>query len=165
MNYTKSFWRVRENAAAGYLCACIIGVIYLNYLIRKKKAVRGEMDTKLRSLELNEYEDEGEIPIAESIDKFSVQVALVLMVYLATYLVTLGLTTGIGMISEGLSNMVSSLLWGFNFIIGSMIAVGFRVLFTSLKRLKWMNRQYQNNYLLMKSLLLHLLFLYLSLTE
>lgn len=135
-------------AAAGYLCACIIGVIYLNYLVKKKLVTRGEQETKLRSLDLHEYEDEGEIPIAESIDKFSVQVALVLMVYLATYLVTLGLTTGIGMISEGLSNMVSSLLWGFNFIIGSVLAIVTRVGIGACQKKGIIKRQYQNNYLL-----------------
>ena len=136
-------------AAAGYLCACIIGVIYLNYLVKKNKVVRGEQQiSKVRSLELHEYEDEGEIPIAESIDKFSVQVALVLMVYLATYLVTLGLTTGIGLISEGLANMVTSLLWGFNFIIGSVLAIATRAGIGVCQKKGIIKRQYQNNYLL-----------------
>jgi ESS family glutamate:Na+ symporter len=52
------------------------------------------------------------------------------------------------MISPGLANTVSTLLWGFNFIIGSALAILVRVAFKNLRRFKVMNHQYQNNYLL-----------------
>ena len=100
------------------------------------------------SVTIDTYQDENEIPIAESVDKLSVQMALVLLLYLLTYLLTSGITNLLEAISPGLVKSVGTLLWGFNFIIGSMVAVGCRVLFTSLKKMKWMNRQYQNNYLL-----------------
>lgn len=136
-------------AAMGYLCACTVGVIYLFVMNRlgKLKHIK-DKDYISGSVTIDTYQDENEIPIAESVDKLSVQMALVLLIYLLTYLITNGITTLLQMISPGLVKSVGTLLWGFNFIIGSMIAVGFRVLFTSLKRLKWMNRQYQNNYLL-----------------
>ena len=51
-------------------------------------------------------------------------------------------------VSPGLASTVSTLLWGFNFIIGSAIAIGVRESFKKLRQLKIMNRQYQNNYLL-----------------
>lgn len=136
-------------AAMGYLCACTVGVIYLFVMNRQGKLKHiKEKDYISGSVTIDTYQDENEIPIAESVDKLSVQMALVLLIYLLTYLITNGITTLLQMISPGLVKSVGTLLWGFNFIIGSMIAVGFRVLFTSLKRLKWMNRQYQNNYLL-----------------
>ena len=43
---------------------------------------------------------------------------------------------------------MSTLLWGFNFIIGSMLAMGVRVALQGLRNVKWMSHQYQNNYLL-----------------
>ena len=136
-------------AAMGYLCACTVGVIYLFVMNRQGKLKHiKDKDYISGSVTIDTYQDENEIPIAESVDKLSVQMALVLLIYLLTYLITNGITTLLQMISPGLVKSVGTLLWGFNFIIGSMIAVGFRVLFTSLKRLKWMNRQYQNNYLL-----------------
>lgn len=136
-------------AAMGYLCACTVGVIYLFVMNRQGKLKHiKDKDYISGSVTIDTYQDENEIPIAESVDKLSVQMALVLLIYLLTYLITSGITTLLQMISPGLVKSVGTLLWGFNFIIGSMIAVGFRVLFTSLKRLKWMNRQYQNNYLL-----------------
>ena len=136
-------------AAMGYSCACTVGVIYLFVMNRQGKLKHiKDKDYISGSVTIDTYQDENEIPIAESVDKLSVQMALVLLIYLLTYLITNGITTLLQMISPGLVKSVGTLLWGFNFIIGSMIAVGFRVLFTSLKRLKWMNRQYQNNYLL-----------------
>lgn len=136
-------------AAMGYLCACTVGVIYLFVMNRQGKLKHiKDKDYISGSVTIDTYQDENEIPIAESVDKLSVQMALVLLIYLLTYLITSGITNLLQMISPGLVKSVGTLLWGFNFIIGSMIAVVFRVLFTSLKRLKWMNRQYQNNYLL-----------------
>ncbi len=135
-------------AAAGYLCACIVGVIFINVLKR-----RGALDGKIRdevsgSVSIDTFQSKDEIPIASSVDKLSVQVALVFGVYLLTYLVTLGITTLLQAISPGLAATVSTLLWGFNFIIGSMVAAAVGVVIKKLRRAKIMNRQYQNNYLL-----------------
>ncbi len=136
-------------AAMGYLCACIVGVIYLFVMNRQGKLTHvKDKDYISGSVTIDTYQDENEIPISESVDKLSVQMALVLLLYLLTYLITNGITNLLQAISPGLVKSVGTLLWGFNFIIGSMIAVGCRVLFSNLKKLKWMNRQYQNNYLL-----------------
>ena len=43
---------------------------------------------------------------------------------------------------------VSPVIWGFNFIIGALMAMLFRQSFNWFTRIKWMNRQYPNNYLL-----------------
>jgi len=135
-------------AAAGYLCACIVGVIYLNILSRKGKLKRQDPDAISGSVTVDIFEDENEIPIAESIDRMSMQLALVIIVYLATFLVTWGITAGLAAISPAVSNAVSSLLWGFNFIVGSALAMGLRGVLKNLKKTRIMTRQYQNNYLL-----------------
>jgi len=135
-------------AAAGYLCACIVGVIYINILARKnklKKVTHGEISG---SVNVDAFEDQGEIPVAESIDRFSMQVALVVIVYLATYLVTWGVTSGLAAVSPALSDSLSSILWGFNFIVGSALAMLTRFILKKLRKVKLMTRQYQNNYLL-----------------
>ncbi len=136
-------------AAAGFLCACIVGVIYLNVLSRKGKLVRVKDKRSISgSVTVDAYQHENEIPIAESIDKFSIQFALVGMVYLATFLLTLGIESLAGLISDELKNTVSSFLWGFNFILGSLVAIIVRSCITGLRKTKLMTRQYQNNYLL-----------------
>ncbi|MEN6593804.1 MAG: hypothetical protein ABFC31_02475 [Clostridiaceae bacterium] len=135
-------------AAAGYLCACIVGVIYLNVLARKGKLRKIQHDEISGSVNVDAFEDRGEIPVSESVDRFSMQVALVVIVYFATYLVTWGITAGLAAVSQSLSDSLSSILWGFNFIVGSSLAMLLRVVLKKLKNKKLMTRQYQNNYLL-----------------
>ncbi len=136
-------------AAAGYLCACIVGVIFLNVYNKKGKLKRLSNNHEISgSVTIDTFQDKNEIPISESIDKLSVQIALVALIYMLTFLVTWGTTELISLVAPGLVSTVSPLLWGFNFIIGSMLAVCSRFVFTGLRKAKLMKRQYQNNYLL-----------------
>ncbi|MEG1523806.1 MAG: hypothetical protein RRZ24_04405 [Clostridia bacterium] len=135
-------------AAAGYLCACTVGVIYLS-ILRKKGKIAIQNPPKLSgSTSTDCFEDKNEIPISESVDRFSVQLALVLLIYLATFLLTKGITTGLNAIAPGIGKTVNSILWGFNFIVGSVLAMACRAVFCSLRKVKIMTRQYQNSYLL-----------------
>ena len=134
-------------AAAGYLVACVVGVVILNVLSRKGKV--GHTRSSVTELPVSDYfQSRDEIPVSDSIDKLSIQLAMVLLVYLLTYLATWGLTSGIAVLSEGLANTLNTLIWGFNFIIGSALAILLRVLLEQGKRKGLIARQYQNNYLL-----------------
>lgn len=136
-------------AAAGYLCACIVGVIFLNIFNRKKQLTRNAPTSDISgSVTVDTFQDKNEIPVSESVDKLSVQAALIALVYLLTYLITSGIVSLLEAFAPGFAAMISTLLWGFNFIIGSLIATLCRMLFHGLRRVKIMNRQYQNNYLL-----------------
>ena len=134
-------------AAAGYLVACIVGVVILNVLARKGKvgATRGGKETQPS---VDFFQGKDEIPVSDSIDKLSVQIAMVILVYLLTYLAAWGLTSGIAALSPGLAGTVNTLIWGFNFIIGSALAMLVRVLLEKGRRSGHIRRQYQNNYLL-----------------
>ena len=134
-------------AAAGYICACVVGVILLNVLA-KRGAVRPKTGAAEEAPDLSFFQDEGELPISDSLDRLSIQLALVLVVYLATFLATWGVTAGIAALSAGLANTVNTLLWGFNFIIGSALAILLRVLLEKGRTAGLIQRQYQNNYLL-----------------
>ncbi|MBQ2661408.1 MAG: hypothetical protein IJF80_01990 [Clostridia bacterium] len=136
-------------AAAGFLCACIVGVIYINILNRKGKFKRStDREDVSGSVTVDTFQSSNEIPISQSIDRFSIQFALVCLIYLLTYLVTHGITVLLAEVAPGLANMVSALLWGFNFIIGSALATVCRVIIGKLRKTKIISRQYQNNYLL-----------------
>lgn len=137
-------------AAAGYLCACVIGVLYMNVLSRKGKLtrVRDKSPVSGSVTDTTVFESENEIPVAESIDRLSVQAALIGLVYLLTYLLAAGLVWVLETYAPGLARSVSSLLWGFNFIVGSMVAMACRGIIGGLRKAKLMKRQYQNNYLL-----------------
>ena len=134
-------------AAAGYLCACIVGVVMVNVLARRRSAVQKAAASE-QELSVDYFQDSEEIPVSDSVDKLSVQLALIFIVYLLTYLVTWGLTSGISSVSEGLANTLNSLLWGFNFIVGSALAILLRFLLGKAKKAQVIVHQYQNNYLL-----------------
>ncbi len=135
-------------AAAGYLCAYSVGVIILNRWKKQGLLLNGKPDDYDETKIPGFFQDSNEIPIADSIDKFSMQAVMVLIVYLATYLTTWGLTSAILAVSPALANLLNSLLWGFNFIIGSVLAMVVRVGLAKGQKIGMVTRQYQNNYLL-----------------
>ena len=136
-------------AACGFLVACLCGVVYLNYLQRKGRIQRGDGSDLSEIVPLSTFQQENELPIAESVDRFSINIALVLVVYGATYLLSLGLTRLAG--DGGLGNTVSSLVWGFNFLIGALLAILTSNIIKGLRKANFMHRQYQNNYLLSRA--------------
>ncbi len=134
-------------AAAGYLVACVVGVVILNVLSRRGKV--GQRRVSIGEQPAADFfQGKDEIPISDSIDKLSIQLALILLVYVATYLCAWGITSGLSAISEGLASTLNALIWGFNFIIGAALAMLTRVLLAHGKRTGVVLRQYQNNYLL-----------------
>ena len=136
-------------AAIGFIVACVTGVIYMNYL-KNKGELRVQMQRKEESSLLNSniYEKD-ETPLNESVDKLTMQIAFVGIVYLATYLVILGAsylaTTYLGKFG---ANTVRPLLWGFNFLFGSLFAIMLKKILLSLRKVKLMNHQYINSYMM-----------------
>lgn len=135
-------------AATGFLVACIVGVIYLNVQAKRGKLVRKTPEELAGSVTIDTFQEEGEIPISQSIDKLSIQIALILIVYLVTYIVIKIVTDLLGTYAPGVAATISPLLWGFNFIFGSLFAVLARKICSHLKGTNIMQFQYQNNYLL-----------------
>ncbi len=67
------------------------------------------------------FQGKDEIPVSDSIDKLSIQLPIVFVVYLV-FLMFLGITSGVSVVSEGLAFTVNTFIWEFNFIIGSALA-------------------------------------------
>ncbi len=134
-------------AAAGYLVACVVGVIIIN-ILAKRGHIRTAAKTGEQMPGADFFQDKGEIPVSDSIDKLSVQIAMVAIVYFATFLTAFGLTSAISAISARLAKTLNSLIWGFNFIIGAALAILVRTLLNKGKKAGLIRRQYQNNYLL-----------------
>ncbi len=135
-------------ATMGFLFASIGGIIYLNYLVR-----RGEFQPLAVTLRhdpsAEPVADAGEIPLVEAVDKFTIQISLVLGVYLLTFLCSWGLVRLFDVLGlDGIKQTVAPLIWGFNFLIGSSLALGLRGVFARLRKVGVMTRQYPNNYLL-----------------
>ena len=135
-------------AAAGYISACVVGVAYMTWLSKKNKFKRVDHEDISGSVTIDTFQSDNEVPIAESLDRLSIQVALVLAVYGATFVLIRGITDFLSAVSPGVANTLNALLWGFNFMIGSGLAIALRCIFKKLHSTKIMTRQYQNNYLL-----------------
>ena len=131
-------------SSMGFIWACIGGVIYLNKVYKKK--VTGE-EKLIQVTTIQEVESPDEVPVAESIDKLTIQITLIAVVYIVTLLVMFGLTR-LASLNEGIYRMVGSLIWGFNFIFGMVMALLAKKLFNYLRSKNIMTRQYPNNYML-----------------
>ena len=135
-------------ATVGFLVACIGGVIYLNILKRKKRLLDAESGEFTETVE--EAIAPNDIPLTESIDKFTVQVAFVLGTYLLTFLVMFGLTAVIdtGILGKFGENTLKPLIWGFNFLFGTLFALLVKQMMFLLRRKNVVKKDYINNFLL-----------------
>ncbi|MCM1290041.1 MAG: hypothetical protein NC132_05010 [Corallococcus sp.] len=124
-------------AALGFLVACIVGVIYINVMRRKGQI---KIVDKQLSNSLSDYEDENEISLVSSMDKFSVQVAIVLAVYGASF-----------GIMYGLSKLIPSFattLFGFNFFLGVLLTIPVKAVLNKLYDKKIIKKQVVNNFMM-----------------
>ena len=132
-------------AATGFIVGSVVGVIYMNILRRRGILSRKKIaDAQVNKLE--DYEGQGEIPDAESIDKLSVQICMVLFVYFLVYLFT-NWIQGMELGKFG-TNTLKPMLWGFNFLLGTLFAIFFKWILNRFKKAKLMSREYINNYML-----------------
>ncbi len=125
-------------AALGFLSASIGGVIYLNIL---KK--RGKIDITIggdKAARTETFQGENEIPWQESLDKITIQIALVAVAYLAAFL----MMTGLGALLPGMR----SVIFGFNFLIGVLCAALFKLIIGALRKKNVIKKDYINNFLM-----------------
>lgn len=125
-------------AALGFLSASFGGVIHLNIMKRRGKLVLSNRSDG--SLHTEDIHSDNEIPMQESIDKLTVQVALIVVAYIATYLLMLG-------IGELLPSM-RSVIYGFNFLIGVLMATLIKTLLDFLGKKNIVKKKYTNNFLM-----------------
>jgi glutamate:Na+ symporter, ESS family len=137
-------------ASLGFIWACIGGVLYLNYLVRKNKLVVHENQVVNQEVSSHMIEEEDEIPLSEAIDKFTIQVCLVLLVYFATFMFMKGIDWLIlqGVFGEFGTGSMRPLIWGFNFIWATLFALLFKKIFAKLRQINIMQRRYPNDYML-----------------
>jgi ESS family glutamate:Na+ symporter len=125
-------------AALGFLSASIGGVIHLNILRRQGKIKpRQTEEGQLRS---EQVQAANEIPMMDSIDKMTIQVAFVASAYLLAYLLMLGL----GALLPGMKAVV----YGFNFLLGVLAATLVKTTLRLLKKAGVVKRDYVNSFLM-----------------
>ena len=126
-------------ASMGFLAASIGGVIHLNYLKRKRKIV---LD-KGTGMAGETVEGSNEIPMQESIDKFTVQLALIMVAYMLAYLLMFLL----GNLLPGMR----ATIYGFNFILGVLAATLLKTVMNALQKRNIIHRNYTNDFLLTRA--------------
>ena len=128
-------------AALGFLSASIGGVIHLNYLKRKGKIkVHDAGKEKLNS---ERIESDNEIPMQESVDKMTVQIALIALAYFLAYL----LMHLLGSLLPGMK----SVIFGFNFLLGVLSATLVKTVMGFMKKKGIIHREYTNNFLMTRA--------------
>ena len=128
-------------AALGFLSASIGGVIHLN--IMKKRGRLKKSERCDGSLHSEKVETMNEIPMQESMDKMTVQIALIMVAYIAAYFIMFGL----GKLLPGMR----SVIYGFNFLLGVLTATVFKVAINFLRVKKVIRKKYVNNFLMTRA--------------
>ena len=128
-------------AALGFLSAAIGGVIHLNVMKKKNKLVLSSRQDG--SLHTDKIETDNEIPMQESMDKMTVQIALIVVAYIAAYLLMFAL----GSLLPGMK----SVIYGFNFLLGVLTATLIKLLMNFLRKKNIIRKKYTNNFLMTRA--------------
>ena len=124
-------------AAVGFLSASFGGVIHLN-IMRKQGKIRDNRN--VQQLNVEKVEGNNEVPMQESLDKISIQIAFIFVAYALAYL----LIYGLGLLLPGMK----STIYGFNFLLGVLCATIVKFATRFLRKTQLMHREYINNFLL-----------------
>ena len=126
-------------ASMGFLSASFGGVIYLNVLKRQGKI---KLD-KGSGASNEQVEGQNEIPMQESIDKFTIQIALIVVAYMLAY----GLMFVLGNLLPGMR----ATIYGFNFILGVLAATLVKTVLNFCQKRNIIHRNYTNDFLLTRA--------------
>ena len=137
-------------SSMGFVSAALGGVIYLSHM-RRKGRFSGETGKNAddSNMSLEEYSGNNEIPLSESMDKFTIQVSLVFFAYILAFIfmksVNVLVETGV---LGGLGKTVQSMVWGFQFLFGTVFAILVRTVIMKLRKKNIMKRDYINNFMM-----------------
>ncbi len=125
-------------AAMGFLSASIGGVIHLNVL--KRRGVIKRTSTEEGSIMSEQVQGDNEVPMQESMDKLTIQMALITVAYMIAYV----LMSVLGSLLPGMR----SVIFGFNFLLGVLAATMTKGVINLLRKKKIIHRQYINDFLM-----------------
>ena len=126
-------------AALGFISAALGGVIHLN--VQKKRGKLVLSNTEEGKISSEEIQGDNEIPMQESIDKMTVQFALIGVAYLVTFLLMFGL-------GSLFSDNMRATIYGFNFLLGVLSATLIKLVLNFLRKKSIVKKEYTNNFLL-----------------
>jgi ESS family glutamate:Na+ symporter len=136
-------------AAFGFLWASIPGIILVNQAAKRKGiSLRKEEFSTSGTTTSQTIESPDEVPLSESIDKFTLQICMVGGVYL----ITIGLIIGIEILLR-MSNVkflieLVPTIWGFSFMLAALVALCVKMILRRLVKTGIMHRKYPNSYMM-----------------
>jgi len=136
-------------AAFGFLWATIIGVMIVNFLIRKGSIKVEDTNVDGDRAVIVEEMSPDEIPLSDAHDKLTFQIAIIGVIYLITYGTIYAASSYLNTLGT-FGETFAQLLWGFHFLVGSIYAIGFRIIFNKLKKKGFAFYNTPNNYLLQR---------------
>ena len=126
-------------AALGFMSAAIGGVIHLNILKKKGKITVAE-EEGAESMSAEQIQSPDEIPMNGSIDKMTIQIAIILAVYMMAF----GVISLLSLLLPGFK----SVLYGFNFLFGVLMATVLKWVLDMLRRANIVKKEYVNPFLM-----------------
>lgn len=132
-------------ATFGFLWAIIGGIPFMNILRRKYRKAKTTADEITSDIDPDVHQHTAKIPKTIYLDDLTVQAVLIGVCYLLTYLLLRGIEAVLG---EG--NNLMRLLWGFQFLFGTLIAMIVRKIMNLLQKKKIIRTDYADNYLLQR---------------
>ena len=125
-------------AALGFLSASIGGVFHLTYL-KRKGLIKPKAEVVVKSQESMEADNS----MNESMDRLTVQVALIAVAYMITY----GIMALLGNLLPGMK----SVIYGFNFLLGVLSATLVKTIINWLRKKNIMKRDYVSDFLMTRT--------------
>lgn len=136
-------------AAMGFVASGLGGVIYLNIMKVKGRMKPGALhpDTA-EGLTVEHITRKDEIALTESLDKMTVQIGLVVLTYIGAFILMYAVSIGLRNMGGVAYGTVMPIIWGFNFLIGTLCAIMLKVILGFLRKKRIMKREYRNNFML-----------------
>ena len=128
-------------AALGFLSASIGGVIHLTIL--KKRGRLKIADANAQNAQANADAGDKKLPMKESVDRLTVQIALIFTAYMLAYLFMLGL----GALLPGMKSVV----FGFNFLLGVLTATLVKLFMNFLRKKNVLKKDYADAFLMTRA--------------
>lgn len=129
-------------AAAGFGWATVGGLVILNILLVKWKKSHQRTLIEKKAIEVRDYE-------FSDMDGMTIQMVIIGIVYFITFIL-LKIIEGVLSPLGNTGKTFSTVLWGFHFVIGAIVAMVFRKLYDKLKAKNIAKENYLNNFFLQR---------------
>ena len=119
--------------------------------MKKNGIFKGEIgQDAVEEYTVDTFTGKNEIPVTESMDKFTIQVALVFISYTLAYAVMIGLNKLLdpsGQGASGIAGTLQGMIWGFQFLFGTVCAILVKTILNALMKKGVIKRNYTNNFM------------------